>query len=259
MREVAQRVALVLERDALLEEAAELEALRTVDRVKTDFIATTAHELRTPLTSLQGYTELLRNPVDPALRDRWLSIVHVEAAQLGQVVDQLLDVSRIDSGRFRAERREFELSELVGGLVQHFEAQAAVTGHEISMDVRKPLKVFADPAQTERILRNLISNALKYSPQGGPIRVLAGECSPADVEVCVEDHGLGIPSDWSGQLFERFQRVDRPDRASIRGIGLGLYIARQLVELNGGRIWVTSEGIGQGATFHFTLPGVPNF
>ncbi|MBV9899190.1 MAG: diguanylate cyclase [Chloroflexi bacterium] len=258
MQEVAQRVALMLERDALLEESAELEALRTVDRAKSDFIATTAHELRTPLTSLQGYTELLRTPVDPTLRDRWLNIVQVEAAQLGQVVDQLLDVSRLDSGRFQAERREFELREIVARVVEQFGPQAALTAHSLAIEIPDSLRVFADPAQVERVLRNLVSNAIKYSPGGGLVAIAASERLRREVEVCVADAGLGIPADWLGRLFERFQRVERPERDSIRGTGLGLYIARQLVELNAGRIWATSDGVGQGSTFHFTLPRAPS-
>jgi diguanylate cyclase (GGDEF)-like protein len=256
MREVAQRVALVLERDALLEEATELEALRTVDRAKSDFIATTAHELRTPLTSLQGYTELLRGPVEPALRDRWLSIIHVEAAQLGQVVDQLLDVSRLDSGRFQAERREFELVDIVNSVALHFAQQVTLSDHTLVVEVPNPPRVYADPTQVERVLRNLLSNALKYSPFGGEVRIAAVERSSGEVEVCLQDHGMGIPVEWLGRLFERFQRVERPERDSIRGTGLGLYIARQLVELNSGRIWATSDGAGKGSTFHFTLPVV---
>jgi diguanylate cyclase (GGDEF)-like protein len=254
MNEVAQRVALVLERDALLEESAELDTLRTVDRAKSDFIATTAHELRTPLTSLQGYTELLRTTEDPKLRERWLGIVHVEAAQLAQVVDQLLDVSRLDSGRFHADRRAFEVGELIARVTADFSQQALLTGHTLEIDAHALPWVYADPAQIERVLRNMLSNALKYSPAGGDISVAAAERSAGEVELCVQDHGLGIPSEWLGRLFERFQRVERPERAAIRGTGLGLYIARQLVELNGGRIWAASEGVGHGSTFHFTLP-----
>ena len=107
------------------------------------------------------------------------------------------------------------------------------------------------------MLRNLVSNALKYSPGGGPISVAAVERGRGEVEVCVQDHGLGVPDDWLNRIFERFQRVERPERDSIRGTGLGLYIARQLAELNAGRIWVTSEGVGQSSTVHFTLPRAP--
>jgi signal transduction histidine kinase len=255
MGEIGRRLALVLERDALLEEAASVDALRAVDRAKSDFIATTAHELRTPLTSLQGYTELLRNDVEPALRDRWLRILHVEAAQLGQVVDQLLDVSRLDSDKFGTERCAFALGDVITTVLATFREQGALTGHTLGCQVAPELPLaFADPAQIERVLRNLVSNALKYSPGGGLVRVVAFEPVPDELEVYVEDEGLGIPPEWIGRLFERFQRVDVPERASIRGTGLGLYIARQLVERNGGHIWATSKGADQGACFHFTLP-----
>lgn len=115
----------------------------------------------------------------------------------------------------------------------------------------------ADSHRIERVLRNLVSNAIKYTPGGGVIRIVAAETAPHDVEICVDDAGVGIPLEWRERIFERFQRVDRPERDSIRGTGLGLYIARQLVELNAGRIWVASQGAGQGSTFHFTLSRAP--
>jgi signal transduction histidine kinase len=107
------------------------------------------------------------------------------------------------------------------------------------------------------VLRNLVSNALKYAPNGGPVLIVVAPRTMAEIEVSVQDEGLGVPPEWQARLFERFERVDLPERASIRGIGLGLYIARQLIELNGGRIWVTSDGTGHGAAFHFTLAVAP--
>ena len=259
MREVAGRLGLVLERDALLEEAAAVDALRAVDRAKSDFIAITAHELRTPLTSVQGYAELLRNEVEPGLRNRWLGILQVETAQLGVVLDQLLDVSQLDSGQFHARRRVFDLDEVVSRSVDEFTSQATLTGHCLQTELAPGLPgAFADPTHISRVLRGLISNALKYSPAGGDIWIVAVQRSVADIEVCIEDEGLGIPPEYLDRLFARFQRVDLPDRASIRGTGLGLYIARQLVEVNGGRIWAESDGAGRGAQFHFTLAAVPS-
>jgi two-component system phosphate regulon sensor histidine kinase PhoR len=205
------------------------------------------------LTSLQGFAELLRNDVEPQVRDRWLRIVQAEAAQLGLVLDQLLDVSKLDSGRFVAQRQAFALRPLLQAVVDGYAEQAILGGHHVTADVVDGPPIYADGAQVERVLRSLLSNALKYSPEGGVIRVTA-ITRDGDVEVCVEDAGLGIPAEWLGRLFERFQRIDLPERASIRGTGLGLYIARQLVEMNGGRIWVTSDGLGRGSVFHFTVP-----
>jgi diguanylate cyclase (GGDEF)-like protein len=259
MHEVAGRLALVLERDALLEEAAAVDAQRAIDRAKSDFVAVAAHELRTPLTSVQGYTELLRNEVAPDLRNRWLNILQVETAQLGVVLDQLLDASQLDAGQFHAERSAFEVEEVVRRTVEEFTPQARLTGHRLQIDLASGLpRAVADATQVNRVLRSLISNALKYSPQGGEIWVVAAPRSDVEIELCVQDQGLGIPPEWLDRLFARFQRVDLPDRASLRGTGLGLYIARQFVEVNGGRIWAESDGAGRGARFHFTLMAAPS-
>jgi signal transduction histidine kinase len=258
VREVAGRLALVLERDTLLEEAARVEALRAVDRAKSDFLAIAAHELRTPLTSLQGYAELLRSEVEPGVRDRWLGILQLETAQLSQVLEQLLATSQLDTGQLHAQRRPFELQDVIARVIEEFGPQAALTQHHLRQEVAPGLpRALADPGHIERVLRSLVSNALKYSPHGGEVWIVAVQRAKAELEVCVQDDGLGIPAEWLGRLFERFQRVDLPDRASIRGTGLGLYIARQLVEVNGGRIWAASDGAGCGASFHFMLAAEP--
>src|SRR5262249_7728811 len=154
---------------------------------------------------------------------------------LGVVLDQLLDVSQLDSGEFHARRQVFDLDEIVSRTMDEFASQATLTGHCLRTELAPGLpRVFADPTHVSRVLRGLISNALKYSPAGGDVWTVAGQRWAAAVEVCVEDEGLGIPQEWLDRLFARFQRVDLPDRASIRGTGLGLYIARQLVEVNGG-------------------------
>jgi signal transduction histidine kinase len=151
-----------------------------------------------------------------------------------------------------------DLAAVIDRVVDAFTAQAALSGHSFEAYVPAALpRVYADSTQLERVLRNLVSNALKYAPKGGPVRIRAMHAGKGEIEVCVEDRGLGIPPEWLGRLFERFERVNTPERASIRGTGLGLYIARQMVELNGGRIWATSAGGGQGATFHFTLSVAP--
>jgi signal transduction histidine kinase len=257
--EVARRVGLALEHGVLLEEAATVDALRALDEAKTEFIATAAHELRTPLTSLQGYAELLHSQsVDPELRHRWLGILRQESAGLALILDQLLDASRLDTGRFRADRLPMALPVVLDRALESFAGQASLSHHVLQQDVPPQLPlVYADPAHVERILRSLLSNALKYAPGGGVVRVMVRPGFAGQLEVIVEDQGLGIPAAWLGRLFERFQRVETPAHAAIGGTGLGLYVARQLVELNGGRIWATSAGPGAGAAFHFTVCVAP--
>lgn len=255
-REVAQRLGAAIEHGVLVQEAAAVDALRIVSRAKTEFIATAAHELRTPVTSIQGFAELLQNPtVRPDLHTRWLGIVQEEAEQLGLLLDQLLDVSRLESARYRVQRGEVALQDLVPRIAAAFAGQAITTGHRLETAVPPSLPpVFADPVHVERVLRNLVSNALKYSPAGGSVRLSAALKAGQEVEISIQDEGLGIPREWIERLFERFQRIATPDRAAIRGSGLGLYIARQLVEMNEGRIWASSAGIGKGSTFHVALP-----
>jgi signal transduction histidine kinase len=143
-------------------------------------------------------------------------------------------------------------------VLEAFRDQAAMSNHHFQCELAPGVpRCFADPSHVERVPRNLVSNALKYAPNGGPVLLVMALRTTAELEVSVEDEGLGVPPEWQTRLFERFQRVDLPERASIRGVGLGLYIARQLVELNGGRLWVTSDGAGHGAAFHFTLAVAP--
>lgn len=255
-REVARRVAVTLENGVLLEEAAAVGALQALDRAKSDFIALAAHELRTPLTSLQGFTELLRTQeVEPVLRERWLAVLQSEATQLGLLLDQLLDTSRLDTGEFQLNRQPVDVRAAVDSAIEAFSATATLLGHQITTSVAPgPLAVHADPHHLDHILRNLLSNAIKYSPGGGRIRVEADPLDEGDVQIQVVDEGLGIPKDSLEIIFERFHRVDGPDRATIRGTGLGLFITRRLVELHGGSVWATSAGEGLGATFHVAIP-----
>jgi signal transduction histidine kinase len=139
------------------------------------------------------------------LRGRWLRIVQVEAAQLGQVLDHLLDVSRLDSGRFHADRRPFDLREVVNRVLAEFANQAALTGHDLRCELAPELPpAFADPMRIGRVIRNLLSNALKHSPTGGQVWLAAASRS-TELEVCVQDEGLGIPSDWPGRCSSGFR------------------------------------------------------
>lgn len=236
--------------------AAATRRLRELDRAKSDFVSIVSHELRTPLTSIQGFSELLlaRPPSEAAAR-RCLASIHREAERLGRIVADLLDLSRIESGREGALRpTPLALGPLIDANVELFKPQSGA--HAIDRVVPEDLPlVLADHDALDRVLKNLLSNAIKYSPAGGAIRILARPSAedPARVEVGVEDEGVGIPAEALPRIFERYARVPHPETGHVRGLGLGLALVRSLVEAQGGRVRVESQ-VGAGSRFIVSLP-----
>ena len=235
--------------------AAATHRLRELDRAKSDFVSIVSHEIRTPLTSIQGFSELLltRPPAAEGAR-RCLEAIHREAERLGRIVADLLDLSRIESGRERAlGTAPLALGPLVDANVHLFASQSAA--HTIERDLPPALPpVLADHDALDRALKNLLANAIKYSPGGGPIRVWARVAEESGrVELGVEDRGVGIPAAALPRIFERYCRVPHPETAQVRGLGLGLALVKSLVEAQGGRIRVESEP-GVGSRFIVSLP-----
>jgi len=226
-------------------------ALREADRIKTNFISIASHELRTPLTVLVGFSELLLGREAPEEKRRdWLERIHRESKRLSAVVDDLLNVSRIQSGRVVVEQQPLDLPEIAREAVQ---SVAMNEKHSVVFDFPEGLSpVVGDRDKLTQILVNLVDNAVKYSPQGGKITVAAHQ-EPERMVVSVSDQGIGIASEDQEKLFTTFTRIRRPEVEKIRGTGLGLYIVKALVELMGGEIWVESE-LGKGSTFFFSLP-----
>lgn len=226
-------------------------ALREADRIKTNFISIASHELRTPLTVLLGFTELLLRREAPEEKRRdWLERIHRESKRLSAIVDDLLNVSRIQSGRMIVEQQPLDLPEIAKEAVQ---SVAMNERHSVVFDFPEDLSpVLGDRDKLTQILVNLVDNAVKYSPQGGKITVAARQ-EPEKVIVSVSDQGIGIAPEDQEKLFTTFTRIHRPEVEKIRGTGLGLYIVKALVELMGGEIWVESE-LGKGSTFFFSLP-----
>lgn len=223
-----------------------------VDRLKSDFVSIVSHELRTPLASVQGFAELLltREP-EPEKRRQWLQVMLTESRRLGSLIDDLLNIARIEEGRVELHREPLELGQIAGERLRLFQGGSAK--HVLKPDLPHDLpRVMADRSRLERILDNLLSNAIKYSPQGGQITVSARQ-EGGWVRVSVADRGIGIPRDKLEAVFERFQQLDSFLTRKVGGVGLGLAITKASVELHGGRIWVESE-VGKGSTFHFTLP-----
>jgi len=247
--------------------AAELEAkvaaatqrLRELDQAKSDFVSIVSHELRTPLTAIQGFSELILNrSLAPERRRRCLDYILREAERLGRMVDDLLDLSRIESGTGEPLRRlPLDLGPLLEVNAELFGCQSAI--HAIRVEVSDGLRpVLADRDAVDRILKNLISNAIKYSPRGGPvlIRAACAANDPDGVELSVEDHGLGIPPEALDRIFEKHYRVPARDRTGARGLGIGLALVKSLVEAQGGNITVSSQP-GRGSRFRVTLPVAP--
>ena len=219
-----------------------------VDQLKSALVSTVSHELRTPLTMIRGFAELLttRDLKERQSREA-LQQISASAERLSRLIDDLLSVSRMESGRLVVRVESVELAHAVG------EAIAALPpDREARVQLNGATTALADPDMLIQILTNLISNAVKYSPPGCPVFVEARRVG-ATVEVSVGDEGIGLSESEISHLFEKFYRVERAEVRRVGGTGLGLYITKHLVELQGGQIWVRSEP-AQGSTFTFTLP-----
>jgi two-component system phosphate regulon sensor histidine kinase PhoR len=231
--------------------------MRRLEQAKSDFVSTVSHELRTPLTSIKAYTAtLLREDVDfnPDTQREFLRIIEEETDRLTRLISDLLDVSRIESGKMELKTREFDFLKLLGIVLDKVMSQAEAHTLRTSLPESLPL-VMADPDKIEQVLLNLLGNAVKYSPRGGEIEVSVKEY-PNKLECSVRDQGVGIPREHLSRIFEKFSRVDNRATRGIGGTGLGLYITRSIVEAHGGTIWAESMP-GKGSVFHFTLPLAP--
>jgi signal transduction histidine kinase len=229
-----------------------LERLREFDRLKDEFIAVVSHELRTPLTSVYGAAMTLgQRELDEGRRNALLRIVSTESERLARLLDDILWVSRLDSGRADVVIAPVEPVPLVSEIVQ---ATRTRLPPELSVDLRHPdtvPPVAADADKLRQVLVNLVENAVKYSSRGR-IEVVLQQHDGA-MQFSVHDQGIGIPQDEQDRIFEKFHRLDPDMQRGVGGTGLGLYICQELVERMDGRIWVDSEP-GTGSTFTFELP-----
>ncbi len=228
--------------------------MKQVEQMKDDFISIAAHELRTPLTAIKGYAELLDrrlSHLEGRERDRQpLGVIRKQADRLAKLVNEMLDVSRIEGGRLQLNREAMNLSALAGETVNNLRVTSDL--HTLTLDPAPDVAVFADPSRIEQVLINLVSNAITYSPEGGEVAVrVAAEGENAVVSV--RDSGIGIPPDALQQIFSRFYRAEEASVMRTGGMGLGLYICREIVERHGGTITAESV-VGAGSTFTFTLP-----
>jgi PAS domain S-box-containing protein len=230
---------------------ARAEANAELSKAKDEMVSMVSHEMRTPLASIVGFAELLvTRKVTPEQRTEYLGVMLQEGRRLTALINDFLDLRRIEGGHLKMRYAPADIKALIKRSV------ALADPEGIPIQIRVPYNmplVRIDGDSIFRVVANLLSNARKYSPDGGSIVVGAGVVADM-IEVYVEDQGLGIPADALSQVFRRFFRVDNPDRDGIKGTGLGLAICKNIVEAHGGTIGVESDGLGKGARFHFTVP-----
>ncbi|HEX2676111.1 MAG TPA: ATP-binding protein, partial [Polyangiales bacterium] len=251
-----QRQQLAREREQLLqsERAARREAERA-NRSKDDFVATLSHELRTPLNAILGWTQVLRAGLgDAATVERGLNVIERNTRLQAQLISDLLDVSRIVSGKLRLEVQLVELAEVVEHATETVKPSADAKNVRIESQLEPGLPAIAgDPARLQQVVWNLLSNAVKFSPADSTVHVRL-ERDGVNGKITVSDSGAGIRADFLPYLFDRFRQADASTTRRFGGLGLGLTIVKQLVDLHGGHVSAQSEGEGRGATFSVTLP-----
>jgi len=237
------------------ERTARMEAQRAA-RIKDEFLATLSHELRSPLSAILGWTQILRAPNTLRTEDfgRGLEVIERNARAQVKLIDDLLDLSRIMAGRVALDLQNLEISDIVRGAIESMQPTALVKGVTLE-SVLDPAGaiVRGDGVRLQQIIWNLLSNAMKFTPKGGCVRVVS-RSRQSQIEIGVTDTGIGIPAEYLPQVFDRFSQKDSTPSRQHGGLGLGLAICKQLVELHGGTIRADSQGEGQGATFTVTLP-----
>jgi len=237
-------------------------ALEQVSQAKSDFTARMSHELRTPLNSIIGFSEVLlsrkMSPADRATHEEFLGYIHTSAEHLLHLIDSILDLSKIEAGKLTLEPREFDFRVLLEDVnitvLPIFTTKKQTLTIEIGKGVNS---VFADEPKMRQIFLNLLSNAHKFTPRGGKIKVGCHLENPHLLHCSVIDNGIGISPQDQQKIFEEFGQVKKTPGDNTHGVGLGLSIAKRLVELHGGSIWVVSEP-GGGSTFTFTIPLTKN-
>ncbi len=235
--------------------------IRRVEKMKTAFVSTVSHELRTPLTSIKGFISTLleddEGMYDEETRREFLIIINEECDRLTRLISDLLNISRIESGRgLDLNLSDVDLSQLLSRIAANH--QPYTKKHQIEAIVPEDLEPLrADADKLTQILDNLVGNAVKYSPNGGKVQIIASDQGDS-VRIDVTDEGLGIPERHRDRIFQRFHQVDDDiDHRSIGGTGIGLYLVQHLAQAHGGRVWLESSEVGEGSTFSVELPKDP--
>jgi two-component system phosphate regulon sensor histidine kinase PhoR len=239
----------------------DLTRLRQLENTRREFVANVSHELRTPLSLIKGYCETLLDGAkdDPAVATRFLGIIERHADRLTFLIEDLLVISRLESGHVALNIQRVELAPLVQRSLDELTARVKAPTAVLDNRVPQDLCVLADADRLQQVLYNLVDNAIKYGPPDVRVAITAAPGDAGMIEIRVADNGPGIAPEHLERIFERFYRVDKARSRDAGGTGLGLSIVKHIVQSLKGEVWVTSEP-GKGATFHLTLPvaGAPS-
>jgi len=244
----------VTERRRAEEEHKKVVEYRELDRLRTDLLSTVSHELRTPLAGIKGYTTLLMDYYNTLKRtQKWESLEAIDSStdRLADLIDHLLDISRMDSGLFKLKIQPINLNELLKAAMNEAKLRSPKFRFKTKINRQLP-QVTADPQRLRQVIDNLLDNAVKYSKEGTEIS-LQTELRPEEILVSISDHGMGIPATELTKIFDRFYRIEERLKKDPGGLGLGLSLCKSLVGAHGGKIWVESE-VEKGSTFYFTIP-----
>ncbi|AEG61517.1 two-component system histidine kinase PnpS [Desulforamulus ruminis] len=226
---------------------------RKLEKMRTEFVANVSHELRTPLTSINGFMETLLDGAidDPVIARRFLEIMNTESNRLSRLVDDLLQLSKLEYRKGNLNKQPVNLTEVIRDTVEVFKNRAAEKNLSFTSDIPELPEVPGDQGLLVQVMVNLVDNAIKYTPEGNSVTVGAS-FDGQQIRVFVKDTGIGIPEESLSRVFERFYRVDKARSRDVGGTGLGLSISKHIVEAHGGKIWAESHS--EGSTFIFTLP-----
>jgi signal transduction histidine kinase len=249
---LARHAALAIDNLRLVEDARDVATLKKLDRLKTELLGTVSHELRTPLAAIKGYatTLLQHDRLKTDVRREFLGVIDAESDRLEELINNLLDMSRLEAGVLKVDPAPVKLGRVVKTAVER--VQHLTREHRLSLEWRSDPWVMADVPRVLQVVTNLLNNAVKYSPDGGHVHV-SGRVEDDMLTIAVADSGVGIPPREVDKIFDRFHRIQGDLARRVGGTGLGLAICRGLIEAHGGRIWVQSEP-GVGSTFTFSLP-----
>jgi two-component system phosphate regulon sensor histidine kinase PhoR len=232
----------------------DLTRLKQLERTREEFVANVSHELRTPLSLIKGYVETLLDGArnDPVVTERFLKIIERNASRLDLLIQDLLAISALESGRIKLNLQPVPLRPLAEKVLADLKTRTDAKGVKLVNDLPE-LTAMADANRLEQVLANLVDNAIKYGRADGTVIIGGHKTDANKLEIFVQDDGPGIPPESLGRIFERFYRVDKARSREQGGTGLGLSIVKHIVQNHGGKVWVKSEP-GKGATFFFTLP-----